>query len=266
MNKILLPLCLAAGLLSLPLAAHAQKVAPKPVSMPSPGYPDALTDTGLSGQAEVDATIKADGSVADAQLAMATHRAFGRAALAAIATWRFEPGTQDGTPVDVKVTIPFVFTAPFEQQVNAMAKRKVFAALAEPALSLKDYGAKLKVKKNATPNYPRTVSGERSDEKVQVDFVVAADGTTLNPKIVGTPRKEFIAPAIQAIAFTTYEPPVKAGKAVYVETSTTLRFTDERPERGGGEEGGGRRRGGGGGGGFGGGGGGGGGGGFGGGD
>jgi TonB family protein len=231
--------------------ACAQKIDPKPIDTPSPGYPEALTDTGLSGAAEVDFTVKADGSVTSAELAMATHRAFGRAALAAVAAWKFQPGSLDGTPMERRVTVPFRFQAPVDQQLNASAKRKVFAEIPEAALSLKDFGGKLKVKKNARVIYPRSLAGSGTEEKVQVKFVVGPDGATFNPTVVGAKHKEFEFPAMQAVALMTYEPPKKDGKGVYVEMITTLEFTDERGEGGfgggrGGRGGGGGGRGGGG--------------------
>lgn len=240
--------------------ALAQKTDPRPINTPSPGYPEALTDTGLSGQAEVDFTVKADGSVADVQLGMATHRAFGRAAIVAVGAWKFEPGTQDGAPVDRRVTVPFRFPAPLDQQINASVKRKVFVTLPEPALTDQDFPAKkLKVKHPVRPVYPRALAGSDIEEKVIVNFVVAPDGTTLNPTVIGAKHKEFEVPAMQAVALMSYEPPLKDGKPVYVATATTLRFADERPERdsgfgggrGGGRGGGGGGRGGGGGDGFG---------------
>ncbi|HVS53417.1 MAG TPA: energy transducer TonB [Opitutaceae bacterium] len=253
MKKVLLLACFvfAAALV------RAEKTAPKVVSASSPGYPEELTDTGMNGAAEVDIVVKADGTVGDAQLAMATHRAFGRAAMATIKTWRFEPAMQDGVAIDQKVSVPFRFTAPFEQTINATAKRKVFVALPETALTDKEFPTKkLKVKKPARPQYPRALAGSDVDEKVQVKFVVGPDGAPLNPTIATPPKhKEFESAAIQAVALMSYEPPVKDGKPVYVEATTTVEFENQR--RGGGDEfrggggGGGNRRGGGGGGGFG---------------
>ncbi len=239
---------LALGVVSAP----AQKVDPKPLDTPSPGYPESLTDTGLSGVAEVDFTVKADGAVSAPELAMATHRAFGRAAMAAVSTWKFQPGSLDGAPVDRRVSIPFRFQAPVDQQINASVKRKVFVTLPEAAVSLKDYGAKLKVKKNARVMYPRALAGSGTEEKVQVKFVVGPDGSTFNPSVLGAKHKEFEFPAMQAVALMSYEPPKKDGKGIYVETTTTLEFTDERGEGGfggggrGGRGGGGGGRGGGG--------------------
>ena len=229
-----LRLCLAGWLLLVPALLSAQRVSPKPLAMPSPGYPEELTDTGFNGAAEVDFAVKADGSVADVELAMANHRAFGRAAIAAIKSWKFEPGQRDGAAVDTRVTQKFQFMAPFEQQINAVARRKVFVALTEPALTEKEFPAKkLKVKRPARPMYPRGLAASGIEENVQVKLVVAPDGTTLNPKVVAAKHKEFEAPAVQAVALMSYEPPLKDGKPVYVETTTTLKFTNERPDFGG---------------------------------
>jgi TonB family protein len=258
MTKLLLKCCLAGCLILGIASARAQMVNPKAVSTPNPGYPDSLTDTGLSGRAEVDVTIKPDGSVADPELAMADHRAFGKAAMAAVKLWKFEPATRDGTPIEIRVTIPFIFPAPIDQQVNALTKRKVFVPAPAAVLSLKDYGAKLKLKKEFTDIYARPVDGKDVDETVQVDFLVAPDGTTLNPTIAGTPAKDLQLAALLTIARATYAPPLKNGQGVYVAASAKLHFTSDRSARfgggfggggGGGSGGGGGRMGGGGGGG-----------------
>jgi TonB family protein len=244
-NALIFRLSLVLAVAVLLRGADTQLTPPKPVTTPSPGYPAELTDTGISGQAVLTFVVKADGSVADPAVKSADQPAFGTAAAAAVANWKFEPGVRDGTPVDLKVTQQFRFQAPFEQQVNARFGRKVFTKVEEPVLDQKAYGKKPKVKKNVTPAYPRSLARSGVSEKVQVEFTVAPDGTTLNPKIVGDVKhKEFVMPAFEAVALTTYEPPVKDGKGVYVAANTTLRFEEPVQERGGG--GGGRRGGGGG--------------------
>jgi len=244
MIKTLWRCCLGACFVIGALSLRAQTVAPKPVSTPSPGYPESLTDTGLSGQAEVDITIKADGSVADPELGMATHRAFGKAAMTAVRFWKFQPGTRDGVAADIRVTVPFVFTAPLNQQVTALAKRKVFVTISDPVLSQKD-GPKLKPKKDFASVYSRPIDGKDVDQTVQVDFVVAPDGTTLNPKIVGSPPKDFELGSLLTVARAAYNPPLKNGQGVYVEASVKLHFTSERSDRYGEGMGGGSRGGGG---------------------
>lgn len=56
-------------------AAAGPTVPPKPLNPSSPGYPEDQTDTGLGGRAEVDATVKADGSVAADDETGSHHRA-----------------------------------------------------------------------------------------------------------------------------------------------------------------------------------------------
>jgi len=65
---------------------------------------------------------------------------------------------------------------------------------------------------------------------VTVKFVIAPDGSTLNPEVVGAKHKEFEARRCTAVALMSYEPLLKDGKGVYVETTTALSF--EHPDTG----------------------------------
>ena len=220
------------------LAAHAAQTAPKVLETPSPGYPAVLADTGTSGTATVEVLVKSDGSVGDATLKSADHQAFGEAALEAVKKWRFEPATLDGSPVEKRVTVPFKFAAPATQVLNAKFNRKVFQEIPERVLTAKEYGKKLKPTKPLKPAYPAAAKGKEAS--VQVKFVVAPDGTTLNPEILGKPPKEFLVPAILTVAGAAYEPPQKDGKGVYVEVTTKIAFEPpQRGRRGGGGAGGG---------------------------
>jgi TonB family protein len=211
------------------LTLNAASTVPKPLETPSPSYPAALTDTGQKGSATIEVIVKADGSVAEAQVKSADHEAFGEAARVAIEKWRFEPATADGKPVDKRVTVPFNFVPPVTQMLNAKFKRKVFQAVPEAVLSQKEYGRKLKEIKPPRPAYPAAAKGATAN--VEVRYVVAPDGSTINPELVGNAKKEFMLPAILAIASATYEPPVKDGKGVYVEMKRKLAFEPPQPAR-----------------------------------
>jgi TonB family protein len=226
------------GIVAFSVAVHAAKTDPSPVHTPSPAYPAALTDTGLGGTATIDLLVRADGSVADARVKSADHEAFGEAALAALKGWQFAPATLDGVPVERRVSVPVKFAAPVTQQLNARLKRKVFQEIPDRVLSPKEYGRKLKAKKPPRPVYPAAAKGAQAS--VQVKFVVAPDGSTLNPEILGKPPREFLLPAVLAVASAVYEPPVKDGKGVYVEMTTKLAFQPpQRAKRAGGGGGGG---------------------------
>lgn len=96
-----------------------------------------------------------------------------------VSQWQFEPGVRDCAPSEFKVNVPFQFYAPFDQQVNAVFNRKVFLILPEPTLAPKEFSGKLKVKKEAKPEFPPSLAGSKIDEKIKVDFVVAPPPTPL---------------------------------------------------------------------------------------
>jgi len=80
------------------------------------------------------------------------------------------------------VSLSFKFQEPFEAQVNRLSNRKVYTTIDEPVLSDKEYGKKLKEKNKAEAQYPRNLLRSGITEKVEVEFVVAPDGTTLTPR------------------------------------------------------------------------------------
>ena len=229
----------------LPVAAGPSKeAAPRPVHTPSPAYPAELNDSGRNGMATIEVIVKADGTIGNATIQSADDPAFGQAALAAVKDWKFEPGLREGVPAEKRVAIPFQFQAPLEQQFNAAFKRKVFGELPEPALTAKEFGAKLKVKDKAKPVYPRQLgrSGVKGD--VKVAFVVTPEGKVVNPRIEGEAKSDLILPAVVAVVQMTYQPPIKNGKGVYVEASTTVHLEPPSSPVGRGGRGGGRGSGG----------------------
>jgi protein TonB len=145
-------------------AVLAQKMPPKPITFSSPKYPTALTDSGRNGDVAVDVLVKTDGTVANPVVKSSDDPAFSEEAVAAITQWKFQPAMVDGAPVEMHVEIPFKFRAPFDQKINAMAKRKVYMVLPEPAMTAKEYG-KLKPKGTVRPSYPAALakSGIKQD-------------------------------------------------------------------------------------------------------
>jgi protein TonB len=76
-----------------------------------PDYPSELEPV-LTGKATVAYTVRADGKVTDAAVVEADDVQFGEAAVAAILKWRYKPAQVKGTPVDCRMTLPFVFVSP----------------------------------------------------------------------------------------------------------------------------------------------------------
>jgi TonB family protein len=78
----------------------------------SPVYPAALVDEKAAGEAQIGFIIDHDGRCRLARIISATREEFGWAAATAVERWVFDPPRRGGRPTDVRVTIPFHFSAP----------------------------------------------------------------------------------------------------------------------------------------------------------
>jgi len=74
-----------------------------------PVYPYELRKKGITGSAVIGFIIDATGDVRDAYVIRATNPAFGEAAVACVAQWKFRPGRIAGHPVPVKMMVPITF-------------------------------------------------------------------------------------------------------------------------------------------------------------
>jgi TonB family protein len=99
LHRFSLPLLAAfvAVAASSPLSASSQD--PKALSQAAPVYPGAMQYANREGAVLVAFTITADGHVTDAIVVSSTRREFEAPTLAAVAQWKFTPGTRDGVAV-----------------------------------------------------------------------------------------------------------------------------------------------------------------------
>jgi TonB family protein len=87
--------------------------------LPRPAYPQTAVRAMRSGGAQVEAVIKADGTIGDVRLAQSVDALWGldEAALAAVRLVRLTPATVDGTPVDVitRFLVEFISTDTYQE-------------------------------------------------------------------------------------------------------------------------------------------------------
>jgi TonB family protein len=213
----------------LPLVAFAQRVAPKPIETPTPHYPASLTDTGRDGTATIEFSVGLDGTVQDPVVKSTDDPAFSEAALAVLPGWKFTPGTRDGQTVAMKVSLPFKFSAPPEQKLNATFGRKVFIETPPDVIPASQYQGPLEPLSQPRIRYPRSLSGSGREERVQVEFLVLPDGRTANPMVVSETAPEFAAAAIMYAAGLVFELPVQNGKPVTVQASRSVLIAEPAP-------------------------------------
>ena len=77
-----------------------------------PGYPTQLIRENVSGTVIVYAIIRADGTVANIRVLRGVDDRLDRFACEAVAQWKFQPATKNGTPVDVEATFQIPFRPP----------------------------------------------------------------------------------------------------------------------------------------------------------
>jgi TonB family protein len=85
-------------------------IAPVPIHQPHPIYTDEARKAHVEGLVSIQATVRKDGSVASLRIIRSLGYGLDEAAMNIIATqWKFKPGTQNGTPLDVRAKIDVRF-------------------------------------------------------------------------------------------------------------------------------------------------------------
>ncbi len=64
----------------------------------------------IEGEVIMECVVKADGKVGDVRIVTSLDPDLDQAAIDAARQWEFDPGTKNGKPVDVLVTITIAFT------------------------------------------------------------------------------------------------------------------------------------------------------------
>jgi TonB family protein len=116
-----LQLLVAASVVALSLASvHTQEplkpgpgvTYPVPMRQVKPDYTDEAKAARIQGAVVVEAVVLAEGTVGDVKVIQSLDTKFGldQQAVNAAKQWTFKPGTKDGKPVAVVVTIELTFT------------------------------------------------------------------------------------------------------------------------------------------------------------
>ena len=84
--------------------------APAIIKEVKPKYTPGAMERKVQGTVEVDAIVKADGTVGDVTVTRSLDPELDEQAVNATREWRFRPGTKDGKAVDVQVQIELTFT------------------------------------------------------------------------------------------------------------------------------------------------------------
>lgn len=88
---------------------------PSPVKVVNPVYPSDLAEQGVTGQVNVTFFIDETGEVRMPAVTQAEDLRLAAPAIAALALWKFEPPTRNGSPVLVRASQQFNFVRPIKK-------------------------------------------------------------------------------------------------------------------------------------------------------
>jgi len=189
---------------------------PKALNIQSPVWPWIDGVPVRDGKADVFYVIDARGQVAQARIVSASNDVFGKAAQAAVESWRFEPALRDGKPVpalgrrDVQFKLYLPSDASELRQFYGIKKGTAEFAMAN------ELDAALKPIKRKAPQYPMTLFQERPAGTATIECIIDRNGRVCLPRIIEASQEEFGWSAATAAASWRFTPPTVEGKPVDV--------------------------------------------------
>lgn len=183
--------------------------APRVIVEKKPSYTAEAIRAKVSGSVELEAVVGLDGVPSSIRLIRGLDPGLDRNAVAAFAEWRFKPGTKDGRPVSVLVTIQMTFTL----RDPRIYDKKSEGVTAPVMLT------------EAKPSYTADAIRDRITGSVDVEGIVGVDGKLTGVRVVkgldaGLDRK-----AIEAAEQWTFTPATLEGRAVPYRVQLQFIFT-----------------------------------------
>ncbi|OYV00075.1 MAG: hypothetical protein CFE26_24535 [Verrucomicrobiales bacterium VVV1] len=92
------------------LGSDEADLPPTPISKLPPTYPSALLSKGVGGRVMISCVIDASGQVVSSSIKQSSgHSELDKAALAAVARWKFKPAVKEGRSIKSTCSVPFNF-------------------------------------------------------------------------------------------------------------------------------------------------------------
>ncbi len=161
-------------------------------------YPEEASEQGIEGRVFVQLTVKADGSVGNVNVVRGADPLLDREAVRVVeASPRWNPGMQDGKPVNVVFTMPVTFLLPGKEPEGEVFTKTVTSSppKGEPE---EEVFFKVEVMPDfqgggldaflsyiaENIRYPQEAAEEGVQGRVFVEFIVRKDGSVTDAKIV----------------------------------------------------------------------------------
>ena len=201
---------------------------PQPTGTARPVYPYALLRDKKTGRARVVFVVGPSGRVLEAETKDASAPEFGRALLAAIETFTYQPALKGGRPCPSVQVFEQEFTSSEDWQLvgdDDLALLRREQKKPESILTLRDLDHPLVARSRRPPIFPVALPAGVEKGEAVVEFLIDEDGRARLPRIVSATHEAFGYAAVQSIASWRFEPPTRGGRAVAVRALVPVEFT-----------------------------------------
>jgi len=206
---------------------------PVPVISPEPRYTDAARLAGIQGAVELQAVVRADGTVGDVRVTKSLDARYGldAEAVKAAKQWVFKPATRDGAPLPSNATLVMTFrTGPQAPQGQADddfvkgAYKVDTPGLVAP-----------KATHTVEAKYTADAMRAKMQGLVDVEVVVDADGIVARARVAKDPSAQPLSgpddlvqqlndEALKAVGLWTFEPATLNGRPVAALIKLSMPF------------------------------------------
>lgn len=204
-------------------------IAPTPISTAFPVWPFEAAMKDAGGRVKVTFVIGPDGRILAANATEATSTELGRAALAAIDVWEFQPARKkDGSPCGAVMSIEYEFGLRSDDAPTSDSAFEILRQLRQGGetkfATWKDLDAALKPLSRRRPVYPSALREAGQDGEAVIEFFIDEQGDAQLPRIVSATAPEFGYAAAQAVATWRFTRPRRGGKPAVVRAKVPVTF------------------------------------------
>ncbi len=216
------------------IRVSARRQAAKVVKQVEPVYPGYAILGKVSGTVKLRMVVAGNGTVKELNYISGPPMLM-YSALNAVRDWTYRTTLLNGEPIEVDTTVSLVY------RLTGLGQGKVLAGIEQqPQEEQPDAEQQpgrirvggnvtaLKLIKRVEPQYPKLANEAPIREEVQLDTVIATDGSVKEVR-GGSEPGDFARSAIDAVKQWKYQPPELEGKPVEIETTVTILFMNDLP-------------------------------------
>jgi TonB family protein len=207
--------------------------APVMVKEVKPQYTAGAMRAKVQGAVTLECVVQPDGTVGEVRVTKALDPGLDQEAIKAVKQWRFKPGTKDGKPVRVLITLELTFTLrdkpaqplfpvrPLAPGDAGSKGRPEAARVYRPG----DGVSAPIVVHEVKPQYTAEAKKAKIQGTVTLECVVKTDGTVGEVEVITSLDAGLEQEAIKAVKQWRFEPGTKDGKPVPVLITLEMTFT-----------------------------------------